>query len=73
MFAIGKTVLVVALCALLLAAPVACVNVNRGPDDSPRKETKVGGDYGVVVNHGGGEGTDVRVGGDKGVVVEHDK
>ena len=66
-----KTAWSVLLLALLVAAPSGCVNINRGPDERPRTETKVGGDKGVVVEHGGGEGTDVRIGGDKGVVVEH--
>jgi hypothetical protein len=71
MYAIGKKVLVLVLLVLLSAAPLACLTIDKGPDDNPRKETKVGGDNGVVVKHGGGEGSDVRIGGDRGVGVDH--
>ena len=71
MYAIAKKVLVLVLLALLSAAPLACLTINKDSDDNPRKETKVGGDNGVVVKHGGGEGSDVRIGGDKGLDVDH--
>ncbi len=68
---IGRQLLGLVLLALSSAAPLACVNVNRPPDAGPRKETVVGGQKGVVVEHGGGQGTEVRVGGQKGIDVEH--
>jgi hypothetical protein len=67
MFTIGRTVLGLVLLVLCSAAPLAC----GGSSESPRKETTVGGQYGVVVEHGGGEGSEVRIGGPKGIVVEH--
>ena len=77
MYAIAKKALSVLFLVLLAAIPMAC-----GPEEShndsrdeprheSRKETTVGGEHGVVVEHGGGEGTDVKIGGDKGVVVDH--
>lgn len=66
-----KGLLALLLMGLFVAGQAACVNINRGPDDSARKETVVGGNKGVVVEHGGGEGSDVRIGGHKGIVVEH--
>ena len=57
------------LLVLLAVIPMACEKSDSS-SNGPRKETTVGGSYGVVVKHGGGEGADVKVGGDKGVVVD---
>jgi len=70
MLTIGRTLLGVVLLALL-ATPFGCISNNNGSDEKPRTETKVGGDKGVVVEHGGGQGAAVHIGGDKGVNVEH--
>lgn len=62
------------LVLLIAITPMACLNIGSDQDrqrDEPRKETTVGGDKGVVVEHGGGQGTEVKIGGDKGIVVEH--
>ena len=58
------------LLVLFAAIPMACVDSGSSSNE-PRKETMVGGPHGVVVEHGGGEGTDVKIGGDKGVVIDH--
>ena len=58
------------LLVLFAAIPMACVDSGSSSNE-PRKETMVGGPYGVVVDHGGGKGTDVKIGGDKGVVIDH--
>lgn len=57
------------LLVLFAASSMACID--SGSSNEPRKETMVGGPYGVVVDHGGGAGTDVKIGGDKGVVIQH--
>jgi len=58
------------LLVLFAAIPMACIDSGSSSNE-PRKETTVGGSHGVVVEHGGGEGTDVKIGGDKGVVIQH--
>ncbi len=58
------------LLVLFAAFPMACGDSGSSSNES-RKETMVGGPHGVVVEHGGGEGTEVKIGGDKGVVIEH--
>jgi hypothetical protein len=73
MYAIVKKALGVLFLLVLASIPMACGH-DESRDESrqePRKETKIGGDKGVVVQHGGGEGSDVKIGGDKGVVVDH--
>jgi hypothetical protein len=79
MHAMITKVLGLFLLLLFAITPMACLNINTDKDrdkdkqqvDQPRNETKVGGDNGVVVKHGGDQGTEVKVGGDKGIVVEH--
>jgi len=70
MFAIGKKILSLLLLVFIAVAPMSCLTINKPPDDQPNKETKVGGDNGVVVDHSD-SGTKVKVGGDRGVVVDH--
>jgi len=67
---ITTTVIGLFLLVLFAAIPMACIN-SGSSNNEPRKETTVGGSHGVVVDHGGGEGTDVKIGGDKGVVIQH--
>ena len=59
MVTIGKRLLGCLLLVLVAAMPLGCGSSNE------KGGVRVGGDYGVVVDHG------VRVGGDKGVVVDH--
>jgi hypothetical protein len=82
MFTIGKTRIPkigAAVLGLLLwigvaVVPLACLTINKQPDNPPpsqsRTDVNVGGDNGVDVKHSD-SGTEVKVGGDKGVVVEH--
>jgi len=62
MVTIGKRVLGFLLLVLVAALPLGCGNSNERPREGG---VRVGGDYGVVVDHG------VSVGGEKGVVVDH--
>lgn len=77
MYAIVKKALGVLLLVVLAAIPMACGpeeshnNSRDEPRHESRRATKIGGDKGVVVEHGGNEGADVKIGGDKGVVVDH--
>ena len=70
MRAIAMKAIGLLLLVLFAASPMACVGSGSSSNE-PRKETMVGGPHGVVVEHGGGEGTDVKIGGEKGVVIEH--
>ena len=57
MVTIGKMVLSLFLLVCMAAAPLACVSVNRSPDDNrpadnqPKTEVNVGGEHGVTVEH----------------------
>lgn len=66
MRAIATKALGFLLWVVFAAFPMGC-----GDSDGSRRETVVGGEHGVVVEHGGGEGTNVKVGGNRGVVVDH--
>jgi hypothetical protein len=66
MFTIGKKVLRFLLLVSVAAMPLGCASTDGGSE----RDVKVGGDYGVVVDHSN-SGTTVKVGGDHGVVVDH--
>ena len=51
MITIAKTVLRVLLVALVLAGPMACLTINKSPDDQPKTDVNVGGSHGVSVDH----------------------
>ena len=51
MFTIARTILRVLLVALVVAGPMACLTINKTPDDQPKTQVNVGGEHGVNVNH----------------------
>jgi len=55
MFTIVKKMLSLILLVCIAASPLACVNINKPPDNKPKTDVKIGGDKGVVVDHPGGE------------------
>jgi hypothetical protein len=59
----GKRFVGLLLLVLAVTMPLGCGGNDR--DDQSRGGTRIGGDYGVVVDHG------VSVGGEHGVVVDH--
>jgi hypothetical protein len=80
MVTFGKRLMGVLVLALVAAVPLGCGSSNERPrEERSEGGVRVGGDYGVVVDHGvsvGGEhgvvvDHGVSVGGDKGVVVDH--
>jgi hypothetical protein len=66
MIAISRRLLGLVLLLLAAALPLGCARSDDGPRD--RRDVTVGGEHGVVVEHGY-SGTAVKVGGDHGVVV----
>jgi hypothetical protein len=75
MFTIAKAMLRVLFLALVVAGPMACLTINKSPDDQPKTQVNVGGSDGVTVNKSsdGQPRTEVNVGGSHGVTVDHDK
>ena len=59
MFTIGKMVLSLLL-LVCAAAPLACLNINKPPDNQPKTEVNVGGQHGVTVEHGDDTDKDKR-------------
>jgi hypothetical protein len=51
MFAMGKKVLSFLVLVCMAASPLACLNINKSPDDKPKTEVNVGGQHGVTVDH----------------------
>jgi hypothetical protein len=51
MFTIAKTILRVLFVALVVAGPMACLTINKSPDDQPKTQVNVGGNHGVTVDH----------------------
>ena len=51
MLTIVKTVLSVLFLATVVAGPMACLTINKPPDDQPKTEVNVGGQHGVTVDH----------------------
>jgi len=50
MFTIGKVVLSLLLLVGVAAAPLACLSINKPPDNQPKTDVNVGGEHGVTVD-----------------------
>jgi cell division septal protein FtsQ len=49
MFKIFKKTVAVLLLVCIATASLGCLNINKPPDDQPKKDVNVGGDHGVTV------------------------